>query len=61
MTPEEQDKKFKDEYKRLFGIDINIGDVSENPIQKDDAIVELYKGEYISCDGWGNVVWKDGH
>ena len=61
MTPEEQDKKFKDEYKRLFGIDINIGDVSENPIQKDVAIKELYKGEYISCDGWGNVVWKDGH
>jgi prepilin-type processing-associated H-X9-DG protein len=61
LTEEEADKRYLKEYKRLFGKVIKIGEDSLNPIQKTDAIRELYKGKYHTCDGWGNVVWLDGH
>lgn len=60
-TLEEVQKNNLAEYKRLFGEELVIGDFIENPIQKSNAIVELYKGDYFWCDGAGNIEWKDGH
>ena len=60
-TLEEVQKNNLAEYQRLFGKELTIGDFIDNPIQKSNAIVELYKGEYITADGEVNIVWKDGH
>ncbi|RZD43587.1 MAG: hypothetical protein CXT73_00245 [Methanobacteriota archaeon] len=60
-TLEEIQKNNLAEYKRLFGEELVIGDFIDNPIQKTNAIVELYKGDYITADGEGNIEWKDGH
>jgi len=60
-TREEIENENLAEYKRLFGKELTIGDFIENPIQKSNAIVELYKGDYVWCDGAGNIEWKDGH
>ena len=60
-TKEEIENENLAEYKRLFGKELTIGDFMENPIQKSNAIVELYKGDYVWCDGAGNIEWKDGH